>query len=124
MVPPDNFQISQLSMVPMQTCCVVAECFSSHASFVGGKRGSIGRPVRAIMSASCPAALSASHSFAVRRHCHVITGPSGLPVFLSQIRTDSRWLDMPIAESFMLDFSLRHSKIATCVASHIASASC
>ena len=32
-----------------------------------------------------------------RRHCHDTQGPTGCPLALSQRRTDSRWLEMPMA---------------------------
>ncbi len=91
---------------------------------MGGKSGSRGKPVRAITSASYPSAFSASHSSAVRRHCHVMTGPTGSPVFLSQASMDSRWFEMPRAVTSASGALFRQLVTACCVACHIALASC
>lgn len=70
---------------------------SSHASFVPEKYASSTSPVMARTLASCPAARSASHAAAVRRHCHTIAFAMGLSVALSQTTVVSRWFVMPMA---------------------------
>ena len=63
---------------------------SSHLSFVPEKYASSTSPVLRVKVASCPAARSASHNGAVRRSCHTMALPTGLPLARSHSTVVSR----------------------------------
>ena len=88
--PCVRFQMIQESMVPSASCGVMGTlpCCSNHSIFEPEKYGSRTRPVFARTSGSSDA--SSPHRSAVRRSCHTIALPYGLPVSLSHARTVSR----------------------------------
>ena len=88
--PCVRFQMIQESMVPSASCGVLGTlpCCSNHSIFDPEKYGSRTRPVFARTSESSEA--SSPHRSAVRRSCHTIAFPYGLPVCLSHARTVSR----------------------------------
>jgi hypothetical protein len=53
--------------------------------------GSTVNPVRLKILSDSPRSFSALQKGALRWHCQVMQGPSGLPVARSQAITDSRW---------------------------------
>ena len=88
--PCVRFQMIQESMVPSARFGETGTlpCTSSHSIFEPEKYGSRTRPVFARTSGSSEA--SSPQRSAVRRSCHTIALPYGLPVVLSQARTVSR----------------------------------
>ena len=78
--------------VPASRAALTASSSSSiHVSFAAEKYGSIGRPLRCVISSSWPAAVSRSSTAVERLSCHTMFGDSGSPVFASQAITDSPW---------------------------------
>jgi hypothetical protein len=128
--PPVRFHRSNESTVPTHRSPAAdrdrsGSCSSSsHRNFVAEVSGSNGRPVRASIIGARPAARASSHKAAVRRHCQLITGPTGRPVARSQAAVDSRWfVTATAARSTDSPAASRHRSTATVTPVHSASAS-
>ena len=130
--PPVSFHTSHASTVPNASARSSARrvasgtASSSQRIFVPEKYASSTRPVRCRTTASRPAAFSASHSGAVRRHCQTIARWTGRPVARSQTIVVSRWLVMPIAATSapLAPAVASASRAAVTVVVQISSGSC
>jgi hypothetical protein len=118
--PAPSRSVSHASTLPSRSESVTSSPLrSSHAYFPDEKYGSIGRPLRALISASS----NSSSSSVWRLSCHTITGDKGSPVAPSQASTDSPWWSSP-QPAISPGASASSSAIASTTESRISTGSC
>ena len=114
------------SIVPIASVSVTGTppSFRSQPNFVPLKYGSSTKPVRSRTIGRWPASARSRHRSAVRRSCHTIARPWGLPVERSHATTVSRWFVIPMAATFDGSTRSRTSMSVPRTASQISAASC